>query len=189
MAASLLILPGINDSGPEHWQSRWERAIPRARRVRQDDWDHPVRAAWVAALARELEGARGDVVLVAHSLGCLLVAHAASARVLTKAVRGALLVAPPDPDAPSFPTVATGFRPLPLDRLQFPTILLASQNDPYASLEFSRRAAAAWGSRLVDLGACGHINAASCLEDWPSGRKWLDTLLVEAGGDPGAQVL
>ena len=181
MAAAILILPGINDSGPEHWQSRWERAIPGARRVKQHDWDNPVRAAWVASLTHEVASARRELVLVAHSLGCLVVAHAASARGLNASVRGALLVAPPDPDAASFPAVATGFRPLPLERLPFPTVLVASQDDPYASLDFSRRAAFAWGSRFVDLGACGHINAASCLEDWPTGRQWLDTLLMTAG--------
>ena len=177
MGPSFLILPGINDSGPAHWQSLWERALPRARRVKQADWDRPACPEWVATLGRAVTDAPGEVVLVAHSLGCLLVAHAAAARALTPAVRGALLVAPPDPDAPSFPDVATGFRPLPLQRLAFPSILVASQDDPYSSMEFSARVAEAWGSRLIDAGRAGHLNAASGLHDWPAGRAYLDELL------------
>lgn len=178
MAVSFLILPGINDSGPEHWQSRWEHALSGARRVRQTDWDQPACADWVTTLRQAVAETRTDVVLVAHSLGCLLVAHAAARNALPASVRGALLVAPPDPDAPSFPEVATGFCPLPLKRLPFPSVVVASQDDPYASFEFSTRVAAAWGSRFVNAGACGHVNAASGLGDWPAGRKWLDELLA-----------
>jgi len=179
MATSFLILPGINDSGPEHWQSRWERALPGARRVKQADWDHPVCEDWVATLGRAVAEAPADSVLIAHSLGCLLVAHAAAARVLTPAVRGALLVAPPDPEAPSFPIdVIRGFRPLPRQRLPFPSVLVASRNDPYASFEFSVRVAEAWGSRFVDAGPAGHLNAASGLGDWGVGRQCLEDLLV-----------
>jgi len=189
---AILILPGINDSGPAHWQSLWESSIPGARRVLQDDWDHPDCAAWVAALTHAVEMARqgkGEheegpgVVLVAHSLGCLLVAHAAatapSRDVLARHVRGALLVAPPDPDAISFPTdIARGFDPLPLERLPFPSVLVASHDDPYADFTFARRVAAAWGSELVDAGARGHLNAESGLDDWPEGRRLLDRLIA-----------
>jgi predicted alpha/beta hydrolase family esterase len=178
MAPSFLILPGINDSGPEHWQSLWERALPAARRVKQADWDRPACPDWVATLGRAVNDAPGDVVLVAHSLGCLVVAHAVAMRALTPAVRGALLVAPPDPDARSFPDVATGFRPLPLQRLPFPSVLVASQDDPYSSMEFSTRVAEAWGSRFVNAGRAGHLNAASGLQDWPAGRAHLDELLA-----------
>ena len=178
MATSFLILPGINDSGPEHWQSRWERALPGARRVKQADWDRPVCADWVATLGRAVADAPADVVLIAHSLGCLLVAHAAAARVLTPTVRGALLVAPPDPERPSFPEVATSFRGLPLQRLPFPSVLMASRNDPYASSEFSARVADAWGSRFIDAGLGGHLNADSGLGDWSAGRQCLEDLLA-----------
>ena len=178
MAPSFLILPGINDSGPEHWQSRWERALPGARRVKQSDWDSPACADWVATLGRAVADVPGDIVLVAHSLGCLLVAHAVAARALTPSVRGALLVAPPDPDAPAFPDIATGFRPLPLRRLPFPSVLVASESDDYSSIEFSARVADAWGSRFVNAGRAGHLNAASGLGDWPAGRAYLDDLLA-----------
>lgn len=178
MAPTFLILPGINDSGPEHWQSRWERILPGARRVKQADWDRPACADWVTTLGRAVTGTPGDLVLIAHSLGCLLVAHAAAAGALTSAVRGALLVAPPDPDASSFPDCATGFRPLPLRRLPFPSVLIASQDDAYSSIDFSARVADAWGSRFIDAGRAGHLNAASGLGDWPAGRAHLDRLLA-----------
>jgi len=191
---AVLILPGINDSGPAHWQSLWEGSIPGARRVLQEDWDRPDCGAWVAALVRAVEDARqrvgeqgrqGGVFLVAHSLGCLLVAHAMAAGpsrdVLARHVRGALLVAPPDPDAISFPTdIARGFDPLPLQRLPFPSVLVASQDDPYADFAFARRVAAAWGSELVDAGTRGHLNAESGLGDWPEGRGLLERLIAAA---------
>ncbi|HEX2660556.1 MAG TPA: alpha/beta hydrolase [Polyangia bacterium] len=182
MAPTFLILPGINDSGPEHWQTRWERMLPVARRVKQAEWDRPACADWVATLGRTVTDTAGDVVLIAHSLGCLLVAHAVTARALTPAVRGALLVAPPDPDAPSFPDCATGFRPLPLQRLPFPSVLIASQNDAYSSISFSTRIADAWGSRFIDAGRAGHLNAASGLGDWPAGRAYLNELLATCLG-------
>jgi predicted alpha/beta hydrolase family esterase len=147
----------------------------------------------MAALTQAVEKAsRGDggeregaVVLVAHSLGCLLVPHAAatapSREVLARHVRGALLVAPPDPDAISFPTdIARGFDPLPLEHLPFPSVLVASHDDPYADFAFARRIAAAWGSELVDAGARGHLNAESGLGDWPEGRRLLDRLIATA---------
>jgi hypothetical protein len=146
--------------------------------VKQADWDSPARADWVATLGRAVADTPGDIVLIAHSLGCLLVAHAAAGGALTPSVRGALLVAPPDPDAPSFPDVATGFRPLPLQRLPFASVLVASESDDYSSIEFSARVASAWGSRFVNAGRAGHLNAASGLGDWPAGRAALDDLLA-----------
>jgi predicted alpha/beta hydrolase family esterase len=185
-SVAVLILPGINDSGPTHWQSLWQQAIPAAHRVSQADWDHPVCAAWVAALHRTVDQLAGSAVLVAHSLGCLQVVHAAAAggAGFARAVRGALLVAPPDPDAPSFPDIAVGFRPLPLAPLPFASVVVASRTDPYSSFEFSQRMAAAWGSELVDLGACGHINATSGLGAWAAGRAWLDRLMPSITDTP-----
>lgn len=186
MSTAVLILPGIGGSGPQHWQTHWERSIRGARRVAARDWDRPACADWVAALERAVAaaGAGSGVVLVAHSLGCLQVACWARATEL--AVRGALLVAPPDPEGPLFPTeLATGFESLPAAPLPFPSVLIASQDDPYADLGFSRRMAAAWGSRFVDAGRRGHLNAASDLGDWPEGRRWLDRLI--AGGTADAR--
>jgi uncharacterized protein len=177
MSARLLFLPGIGGSGPEHWQTRWEASLPDARRVSARDWDHPVCVEWVAALEAEVALAPARLVLVAHSLGCLQAVHWAAATRLASFVRGALLVAPPDPDGAAFPVEAVGFRPLPGASLPFTSIVVASANDPYASPEFSRRAAAGWGSILVELGHLGHINAASGLGDWSEGRRYLHALV------------
>jgi predicted alpha/beta hydrolase family esterase len=171
----ILILPGLNDSGPTHWQTRWEHRLPQARRVLERDWDHPDRAEWVAALDRAVAEAGPETVLVAHSLGCLQVAHWAAAKV-ERRVRAALLVAPPDPDAPGFPSLVTGFSPLPMASFPFPSLLVASRNDPYGTFAFAASCARAWGSRLIDVGPLGHINADSGLGDWPDGLRFLEEL-------------
>jgi predicted alpha/beta hydrolase family esterase len=162
-----LLLPGVGNSGPEHWMSRWEAEHPGFLRVQQDDWDHPSLDSWCRNLEDAVGRAETPVILVAHSLGCLLTAHWAGRTSLT--VQGALLVAPPDPLSAVFPPAAAGFGPVPLAPLPFASILVASANDPYATAEFSRTAAASWGSRQVDAGPLGHINADSGLELWDFG--------------------
>lgn len=175
---TVLILPGLNGSGLEHWQTRWERKLPHARRVQEEDWDNPRCDAWVASLEQAVAQAGPDAVLAAHSLGCLQVAHWAATT--KRSVRAALLVAPPDPELPSFPDVIQGFRSLPRQRLPFPTALVASHDDPYSSFAFCSQLAADWGSTLIDAGCCGHINAASGLGDWPFGRECLERLLASS---------
>lgn len=176
MLASVLILPGLGDSGPDHWQSLWEAADPSFIRVQQREWEHAKCTEWVDALEQAAQLHGRQVVLVAHSLACLQVAHWA---VHTETlVQGALLVAPPDPDGENFPKTAQGFSPVPMAALKFPGIVVASANDPYASLEFARRCAASWRCEFVDAGMQGHLNAASGLGWWPAGRELLQKLLV-----------
>jgi len=170
-----LILPGLYDSGPEHWQSLWERDDPTVVRVVQRDWDTPIRQEWVGTLETAVATVGPDVILVGHSTGCALVAFWAAATPLR--VRGALLVAPADTEAQSFPIGPKGWRPLPLVALPFPSIVVASSNDEYATLDRARAFADSWGSRFVDLGAAGHINAESGLGCWPRGRELLRELL------------
>jgi predicted alpha/beta hydrolase family esterase len=172
----VLLLPGLYDSGPEHWQSHWERALPGLRRVRQRDWETPDRQEWVETLDRAVAEAGPDVVLAGHSTSCALVAF--WARRPGRRVRGALLVGPSDTEAPSYPSGPTGWAPMPLDRLPFPSIVVASENDEYVTLERAAQFASAWGGRLVNIGALGHINSASGLGDWPRGRALLDELLT-----------
>jgi hypothetical protein len=174
VAAPVLIVPGWGDSGPEHWQTLWERANAGFRRVVQRDWLYPICTEWVEALAGEIRAAGGPVVLAAHSLGCMAVAHCARERGLP--IRGALLVAPPDVEHPDFPPVAEGFAPIPLAPLPFPSIVVASRDDPFADFERARAFAAVWGSRLVDLGTSGHINADAGFGPWPAGEALLAEL-------------
>lgn len=187
-AATILILPGVGNSGPEHWQSHWERLLPGAVRVLQSDWDAPRCVDWVVTLDAAVAAHAAPLVLVSHSSSCALVAHwagGATPEQLSK-VRGALLVGPSDPLGPHYPVGPSGFAPVPLARLPFPTILVASTDDVYVSLAQARRYADAWGSRFVDVGARGHLNSASGLGDWPEGRMMLGELSRGASQAPDA---
>jgi predicted alpha/beta hydrolase family esterase len=170
---TVLIVPGWGDSGPGHWQTLWERSNPDFRRVVQRDWHYPIRADWVETLGREIRAAAASVVVVAHSLGCIAVAHCAQVGPLP--VRSALLVAPPDVEHPDFPPVMEGFAPIPRAMLPFPSLVVASRNDPFADFERSRALAEAWGSRFVDAGNNGHLNTDAGFGPWPLG----ETLLAE----------
>lgn len=176
MSATVLVLPGYASSGPAHWQTLWERRYGYTR-VEQDDWERPELAAWKGRLADAVARAPGPVVLVAHSLGCTLVAHCAGDAVARR-IAAALLVAPPDVDEIRhlLPEV-DGFAPVPLVRLPFPSTVVASTNDPYAEPARTRAFARAWGARLVELPDAGHINAESNLGDWPEGHRLLDALV------------
>jgi uncharacterized protein len=172
----VLILPGLYDSGPDHWQSHWVRTLPDVARVEQSEWDNPDRAEWVETLERAVAEHGPDVVLVGHSTGCALIAHWAASTART--VRGALIVAPSDTEAPSYPEGPTGWSPMPMERIPFPSIVVASTDDEYASLERARAFANAWGSTFVNVGAAGHINTASGLGDWPQGQELLGELMA-----------
>jgi uncharacterized protein len=183
---STLILPGLGDSGPEHWQSQWEDRDPTLQRVVQTEWDAPRRDDWVTCLDTALLGAEAPVVLVAHSSACLLVAHwAVGASPARHAmVRAALLVAPSDPGSAAYPAGPQGFAPVPLVRLPFPSIVVASDDDPYVSAACARTYAQAWGSRLVQLAGAGHVNAASGHGPWPEGWALLEELRALPDPDP-----
>ena len=170
-----LILPGLHDSDSAHWQSRWEARDNNIRRVIQDDWETPRCADWVARLDETLALTGSATVLVAHSAGCALVAHWAT-RCRSRCIRGALLVAPSDPEAPTFPCGPTGFAPIPMQRLQFRSIVVASSDDPYVTISRAKAFAAAWGSEFVMIGEAAHINSASSLGDWPEGFTLLNRL-------------
>ena len=174
MAASVLIVPGWGDSGPGHWQSLWQRAHPAFRRVVQRDWQYPIRAEWVETLTREIRAESQPPIVVAHSLGCIALAHAVAAASLP--VASALLVAPPDVDDPDFPPVIEGFAPIPRQRLPFASIVVVSRNDPFTAFERAAALAEAWGSRLIDAGNSGHLNADAGFGAWPLGERLLAEL-------------
>lgn len=181
-----LIIPGLFDSGPDHWQTRWLALRPNAVRVELGRWHEPSRDLWVSHLDRAIGRQRGPVVLVAHSLGCLAIAwwaREASAARLSK-VRGAMLVAPPDVDRGDTHPLLRPFAPAPLAPLPFATMLVASRDDHYA--DFTRLAwlAGAWGAEMIDAGQLGHINAESDLGDWAYGLSLLDRLTGGAGSPP-----
>lgn len=171
----VLNVPGLYNSGPEHWQSYWEREEPeRFRRVQQKEWEKPNAKDWIAELDRAVVAAGPDVVLTGHSLACCTIAL--WARKYKRMVRGALLVAPSDTEAPSYPKGTRGFKPIPLDLLPFPSIVVASSNDPRVSEARAKKFAEAWGSRYVCIGEAGHINADSGYGRWPEGLQLLRSL-------------
>jgi uncharacterized protein len=184
-AARVLTVAGLWNSGPEHWQTYWERERGDCVRVQQVDWEAPKRAEWVAQLEGAVAAAEGPVVLAAHSLGCATVAHwAADANPgVRRKVIGALLVAPSDVEAPLYPAGTEGFTPMPLEPLPFPTIVVASTDDEYVTLDRAREFASAWGARLEVAGALGHINSDSRLGSWPQGQAWLNELIAAAPAD------
>ena len=175
MQVSVLILPGWTNSGPDHWQTIWERENPQYRRVHQDCWDRPKRREWITTIARNVDDAPNPVVLVAHSLGCLAAAALASETTAATVARvaGAFLVAPADVERESSAAPLRAWRPVPRDPLPFASLLIASRNDEYSSYERSIEFADAWGSRIVDLGNAGHINAAAGYGVWPEGHAML----------------
>ncbi|MET0385088.1 MAG: alpha/beta hydrolase [Polyangiales bacterium] len=170
-------LPGLFGSGPEHWQTRWELQHGFAR-VEQASWAEPSREAWTEQLARVLTAQRAPVFLIAHSLGCALLAHAASRPELRARIAGALLVAPADVDDPvRTPALIRGFAPLPSAPLGIRATLVASRDDPFLTFTRATQLAAMWQAQLVDAGAAGHINAESGLGDWPAGLGLLAALI------------
>lgn len=167
----LLTVPGIDSSGPRHWQTLWEKELDNCARVDLGMWDRPHRNTWVNKL---------NAAIIAHSLGCHAVAwwnqleQASTGKVL-----GALLVAPPNLVSLPKTSRLASFAPLVRERLRFPAILAASQDDPYATVGHSQKMARLWGCRFVDAGWLGHINANSGIGAWPFGRHLLERVVFD----------
>lgn len=177
----ILLVPGLDGSGPGHWQRHWAEEFENCQVVELGTWNNPHRNTWINRLNLAVHRA-GDrpVVLVAHSLGCILTAWWAkfeqSAGTLPNSVLGALLVAPPEVDFFPRDERLSGFAPTPGEALPFPSILVASRNDPWMGFETARRFGRQWGSEFVDAGEMGHINADSRLGDWGEGKRLLARL-------------
>ena len=166
--ADILILPGLNDSEPEHWQSRWRQKLSTARKVEHDDWRAPRLSPWRDAVERAIVASDRKIVAVAHSLGALTFLHVAERQ--SDRIAGAFLVAPPaDSAASRLPAVDPAFFPAPRGRLAFPAIVVGSADDPYAPVPFARDLATDLGADYLDAGAAGHINLASGHGPWPEG--------------------
>lgn len=184
----VLTVPGLGSSGPSHWQSLWEDTLPDTQRVELGMWNRPHRNAWVTKLDQAIRTTRAPVVLVAHSLGCLAVAWwaALSPQPYGWPVAGALLVAPADVDRADVHPDIAAFKPSPRQLLPFPSILVASTDDPWIEIEKARSLAAQWGSHFVDAGAQGHLNAASGIGSWIEGQDLLERL-IDASTDRRGQ--
>lgn len=174
-----LTLPGLDGSGPDHWQTRWEGERPNVERVDLGHWSHPSRNLWLSRLDRAIAQARGPVVLVAHSLSCHLVAWwaALAGEGAARPVAGALLVAPPDMDRVHIDHRIAEFAPSPRAVLPFPSVVVASRDDPWCDSSRAREMAGNWLAAFCDAGDAGHINGQSRLGSWCEGQGVLDRLL------------
>lgn len=175
-AARVLILPGWQNSGAAHWQTRWEQ-LHGFRRVEQSEWMWPRRGDWMARLEEALLESDQPAALVAHSLGCHLVSAWAAHTQHIDRVRGALLVAPPDLEGIEPLPQLANWIPVVRNKLPFPSIVIHSQDDPFDPQVRAPTLAAQWGSSVQSLATAGHINGDSGLGDWASGFRWLQTLL------------
>ncbi|MEW9310227.1 RBBP9/YdeN family alpha/beta hydrolase [Labrys neptuniae] len=174
--ADILIVPGLGNSGPDHWQSRWQAKLSTARRVEQDDWDHPEREAWVNRLVETVQSSSRPAIIIAHSIGVITTVFAAER--LKGHVIGAMLVAPSDWDKPDLlPGYDLDFNPIPMTALPFSSLLVASRNDPYCEINRATAFAEAWNSEFVDAGEAGHINVESGHGPWPEGLLRLASFL------------
>lgn len=178
---TILIVPGLRDHVPEHWQTLLEQKLPKAKSVPRMERDKLSCAAWVAKLDESLAAIDGSVILVAHSAGVMIAVHWAARH--RRPIEGALLATPPDFESPlpeGYPTQEVlrqnGWLPTPRTRLPFPSIVAASANDPLGRFERVEALAQAWGSRIVTLGNVGHLNPASGYGEWPRAEEFIRDL-------------
>lgn len=179
---TVLFVPGLRDHVEDHWQTHAARAFPGSVTVEPLTNDRLSRAARVAALDAALQAISGDVVIAAHSAGCLMVAH--WARVPSRSIKAALLATPADvehPLPPGYPSYddlsANGWVPIPRSTLPFPTLVVASRNDPLARFERVEGFAHDWGAELHDAGKVGHLNPPAGFGPWPAGQALIAQLL------------
>ncbi|WP_213878358.1 alpha/beta hydrolase [Pseudomonas sp. dw_358] len=180
-----LIVPGWQGSPAEHWQSHWQASLPNGERVEQADWQVPLCQDWVATLEQAVAASTAPVILIAHSLGCITVAHWAAQAPLAslRRVRGALLVAPADVERPACPEPLRNFAPIPRHLLPFPSQVVSSDNDPAISAPRALELARDWGAEAGILAGAGHINVKSGHQRWEQGFAYLYRLqrLLEQG--------
>lgn len=169
------IVPGLGNSGEGHWQTYFEKSAANFMRIEQKDWDAPKSADWVENISQVIADFDPEtVVLIGHSLGCTAIANWANTSTIK--IKGALLVAPSDVEAPKYNFDTPGFQKVPLERINFKTITVASTNDEWVSIERAEFFAKNWGSEFINIGSAGHINAASGYGDWMAGLEILKTL-------------
>jgi uncharacterized protein len=184
---TVLTVPGLGGSGPSHWQTLWEQARPDTIRAELGMWHVPHRNSWVTKLDQAIRSAQAPVILAAHSLGCIAVAWWAqlSPQPYGWPVAGALLVAPADVDRAGAQEELKAFASAPRIALPFPSIVVASSDDPWVSPERAHSMAVDWGSHFVDIGPQGHLNAASGLGWWREGQDLLDRVIFASDDGHG----
>ena len=169
------IVPGLGNSGPQHWQTYFEQSGADFQRINQQEWDSPDCEDWIETIDRAIAAYDpSKVILVGHSLGCTAIAQWAAR--FKKKIKAALLVAPSDLESVQYQFPIKGFVPIPLNRINFKTIVVASSDDQWVSLERAKFFADNWGSEFINIGDAGHINTASGHHQWDEGLRILKTL-------------
>ena len=182
MDKRILIIPGLGDSGESHWQTYWLKKFDNSVKLNQDNWDEPELNKWLEKLNKAILKINEPVFLIAHSLGVSLLVHWTE-RYNNSNVKGALLVAPADVDSPAHtPDVVRNFSPIPIGKIPFSSIVVASENDPFVNINRAKYFAAQWGSEFINIGAKGHINSDSNLEFWEDGQLILQKLMNLSNG-------
>lgn len=179
MKKIFLTIPGIHGSDANHWQTQWENRYRNFKRVNQNNWDYPEASEWVKALEYKVSRfPHHAIYLIAHSMGCHTVARWAQETSIT--VAGALLVAPPEVSRLEQDGRVNGFVHAQAESLPFPSIVVASSNDEYASPQVAQNYAQTWGSHFVNIGPIGHINSASNIGQWSEGLRILNDFINTA---------
>ncbi|MBD8349205.1 RBBP9/YdeN family alpha/beta hydrolase [Dysgonomonas sp. HGC4] len=169
------IVPGLGNSGPDHWQTFFEKSGDNFTRIEQQGWDAPNCHEWIKNIDDVVSKYDlSTVILIGHSLGCITIAH--WAKQSGKKIKGALLVAPSDIESPFYTFTSSGFTPISLEKINFNTIVVASTNDPWVSMKRVELFTKSWGSTLINIGDAGHINAASGYGEWQEGLEILKKL-------------
>jgi predicted alpha/beta hydrolase family esterase len=181
LSPTILIVPGLREQVPGHWQTLLEQKLSKVASVPRMERDKLSCAMWVAELDQSLAAIEGPIILVAHSAGVMITVHWAQRH--RRPIHGALLAAPPDFESPlpaGYPTQEVlrenGWLPTPRTALPFPSIVAASTNDPLGRFDRVAELAAAWGSRLVNVGAVGHLNPAAGYGEWPPAQEFVAEL-------------
>ena len=171
----IFTVPGLFNSGPQHWQTHWENEYGFVR-IEQQDWETPVCDDWLQTIDAVVnQQPLNKVVLIGHSLACCTIVRWSEK--YKRIIKGVLLVAPSDVEAPSYPPGTTGFSPMPKFKLPFPSIIIASSNDEYVTFERAKEFAGNWGSEFINAGELGDINSTSDLGLWPFGYTYLKRLM------------
>ncbi|TCC52106.1 serine hydrolase family protein [Kribbella pittospori] len=164
-----VIVPGIGDSDDGHWQTIWQTKWgDEASRIAPSSWTEPDLDDWCEAIDREVR-AEKDVMIVAHSLGCLAVAHWIATG-MDDPIHGAFLVTPPDRYARSFPAAASTFLAAHERSIEVPGLIVCSDDDPYCAPKAAKQMALQWEIPMVNAGALGHISSDSGIDEWMQGQ-------------------
>ncbi|MET3589979.1 putative alpha/beta hydrolase family esterase [Bartonella silvatica] len=174
----ILIVPGYKGAGPDHWQTRWEKKLSTARRIKQAHWSKPVYEEWVNEVKIAIAQAQKPVVIIAHSLGVPTALHATLQ--YPEKICGAFLVAPPDVTNEKIrPKHLMTFGPYNRRKLLFPSVVIASRNDEFCQFSVAEKLANDWNALFVDAGQSGHINEESGHGPWPEGLMVLSHFLAK----------